>query len=619
MDKYVKDHIHSPEFKEIEPDLLEYQGLVYVPMDRKLRGDIISHHHDTRLAGHYGEFKTVAEIKKNYWWPTMYRDVKTYTKGCETCQKTKSKRIPKKTPLHPFDPPERPWEVITLDLIGPIPMSEGRNAILVIVDWLSKAIKLEATNMTLNSEGFAKILRDRVIRDHGLFHRIIHDRDTRFTSEYTTDLLKALGINQNVSTAYHPQTDGQTERMNQTVETYLRTFISYHQDDWKDWISLAEFSYNNSVHVTTKQTPFFINYGRHPWTGTDVIRQENKDETPDQFATRMKKVQEEAAIALRMANEKTKHNWDKNARKPHEYSPGDLVYIEATNIKTGRPSRKLDYKRFGPFEVVKKVGLSAYEIKLPPSWKGKTPNFNETYLTPYHDPQFPQQKKPPPPPPIELEGQGTQYEIEEILDVIRLPSRKRRQPGKLKYHVHWKGYDNPEDHTWELAEEMENAQEIVDEYHRNHPDEPGPGNRIRALQMTRDQETRLFNTDTNAPGRDFVMPLPTLDLTPEILIRLDSDTIRHFTNAPGDPNLLWLMPRPPPTTRRVWVYDTDTRQISHIIDLNHQHVPVRMWFLLNPCTFHTMLRKYEYVPRQQMAVAPAWLRRDYGKHIQWVW
>ena len=123
-----------------------------------------------------------------------------------------------------------------------------------------------------------------------------------------------------------------------------------------------------------------------------------------------------------MANKKTKHNWDKNARKPHEYSPGDLVYIEATNIKTGRPSRKLDDKHFGPFKVVKKIGLSAYEIKLPPSWKGKTPNFNETYLTPYHDPQFAQQKKPPPPPPIELEGQGTQYEIEEILDVVRLPS-----------------------------------------------------------------------------------------------------------------------------------------------------------------------------------------------------
>src|SRR5271170_63209 len=192
-------------------------------------------------------------------------------------------------------------------------MSEGYNAILVIVDWLSKAVKFEATNITLGSEGFAKILRDRVIRDHGLFRKVIHDRDTRFTSEYTRELLKALGIDQNISTAYHPQTDGQTERMNQVIETYLRTFINHHQNDWKDWISLAEFSYNNSTHATTKQTPFFVNYGRHPWTGTDIVRQEPKNESAKQFIECMKKTHEEAAEALRLANENTKRNWDKKA------------------------------------------------------------------------------------------------------------------------------------------------------------------------------------------------------------------------------------------------------------------------------------------------------------------
>ena len=115
------------------------------------------------------------------------------------------------------------------------------------------------------------------------------------------------------------------------------------------------------------------------------------------------------------------------------------------------------------------------------------------------------------------------------------------------------------------------------------------------------------------------MPPPILDLTPEILIRLDTETINHFVNTPGDPNLIWLMPMTPPTTRRVWIYDTDLREISHIVDLNNQRVPTRMWFLLNPCTFHTLLHKYKYVPRQSMAVAPDWLRRDYGRHIQWVW
>jgi hypothetical protein len=174
LDKSVKDALekHSPEFKTEEDGTLTYHDLIYVPLDKDLRADIISYHHDTRLSGHYGENKTIELIRRRYWWPTLRWDVKLYIRGCEACQWTKSKRIPQKTPLHPFEPP-------------------------------------------------TQIIRDRVVRDHGLPRKIIHDRDTRFMSKYTKDLLKLLDIKQNPSTAYHPQTDGQTERMNQTVEQYL--------------------------------------------------------------------------------------------------------------------------------------------------------------------------------------------------------------------------------------------------------------------------------------------------------------------------------------------------------------------------------------------------------------
>jgi transposase InsO family protein len=165
------------------------------------------------------------------------------------------------------------------------------------VDWLTKAVKFEPTHIELNSPGFARILGDRVIRDHGMFKKIIHDRDTRFTSAYTRDLLTLLGSEQNPSTAYHPQTDGQSERANQTVEQYLRIFIDYHQDDWKEWLALAEFSYNNSTHAATKNSPFFLNHGFHPWTGEDS-RREVKNESAAQFATRMKKIHKDATSAL---------------------------------------------------------------------------------------------------------------------------------------------------------------------------------------------------------------------------------------------------------------------------------------------------------------------------------
>ena len=124
----------NPDFRVLEDKSITYRDLIYVPLDQRLRGDIISYHHDTPLSGHYGQFKTVENILRNYWWPTIHRDVKRYTSGCETCQCTKPCRIPAKTPLHPFEPPTQPWEVITVDLIGPLLESQGYDAILTIVD-----------------------------------------------------------------------------------------------------------------------------------------------------------------------------------------------------------------------------------------------------------------------------------------------------------------------------------------------------------------------------------------------------------------------------------------------------------------------------------------------------
>src|SRR5277367_3470589 len=196
------------------------------------------------------------------------------------------------------------------------------------------------------------------------------------------DLFQLLGTSQNPSTAYHPEMDGQSERMNQTLEQYLHIFVSYRQDDWKEWLSLAEFSYNDSVHATTQQTPFFLNYGQHPWKG-DNTRREARTEAAGQFAERMRKVREDAHTALKQTAEQMKIAHDKHARKSVEYTKGDEVYLKATNIRTDRPSKKLDDKRHGPFKVIKKVRESAYELDLPDHWPAIHPIFNEKYLTPY--------------------------------------------------------------------------------------------------------------------------------------------------------------------------------------------------------------------------------------------
>ena len=162
------------------------------------------------------------------------------------------------------------------------------------------------------------------------------------------------------------------------------------------------------------QMPFFLNTGQHPWKGTDT-RQEYRNEAAGQFAEQMKHIREDAAAALRQSSEHTKHNHDRHACPAHEYAQGDLVYLEATHLKTHRPSKRLDDKHFGPFRVVKKVGRSAYKLQLPPTWAAVHPVFNESYLTPYHTPSFPSQHEPPPPLPVDVQGEP-EYDVEEVLD-----------------------------------------------------------------------------------------------------------------------------------------------------------------------------------------------------------
>ena len=186
----------------------------------------------------------------------------------------------------------------------------------------------------------------------------------------------------NPSTAYHPQTDGQTERINQDLEQYLRIYINHHQDDWVEWLSLAEFAYNNRKHASTGLSPFFVNKGHHPRVHAAQrprpLRGLN-NESVTEFAETMTKIHEEVKAHLEHVNLTTKRNVDKHWRLPTNYNLGDLVWLSSANIPSDRPSRKLDYKFLGPYVVVEKVGSSAYKIKTP-GRSTRHATFNETLL-----------------------------------------------------------------------------------------------------------------------------------------------------------------------------------------------------------------------------------------------
>src|SRR6266850_4727836 len=238
-------------------------GKVYVPTE-KLQQKIIYYHHDMLIAGHGGQWKTIEKVTRNYWWGGVTRDVKCYVEGCDKCQRYKNFPVKKLGKLIPLEIPTRPWEIISTDFIVKLPECQGKDAVLTICDHFTKQVHLIPTNEATSAEGLARLFRDHVWKLHGLPKAIVSDRGPQFAATIMKDLNNLLGIKTRMSTAYHPSTNGQTERDNQQVEQYLRLFINYRQDDWVDWISIAEFCYNDTIHTSTKQMPFYTNHGYHP-------------------------------------------------------------------------------------------------------------------------------------------------------------------------------------------------------------------------------------------------------------------------------------------------------------------------------------------------------------------
>lgn len=224
-----------------------------------------------------------------------------------------------------------------------------------------------------------------------------------------------LDITPNASMAFHPQTDGQTEHVNQEVEKYLRIFINHRQTDWSDWLPLAEFAHNNRVHSATGKSPFVILYGRNPRILPDSSQVSPLSNPAAQdFVKTMTVIHAETEKALRAAAERMKAQYNKRKRPSHPYQVGDHVWLDATNLHLPWLKKKLDDKRVGPFTIIDKAGASTYKLKLPPHWRIH-PRFNEKLLTPYVAPAFPNQELPPPPPP-DLIDDEEEYEIEEVLD-----------------------------------------------------------------------------------------------------------------------------------------------------------------------------------------------------------
>lgn len=239
---------------------------------------ILRENHDDRLAGHPGQNGTYTLLKCHYYWKGMKNDAEQYVKSCETYSCTKIQTYKRYRPLKPLMIPSQAWSSISMDFIEDLPTSEGHNSILVVVDRFTKMAHFIPTTTTLDSLGLARLLFDHMFSKHGLPEDIVSDRGSKFTSTFWRALMQLIGVDQRLSTTFHPQTDGRTERVNQWLEQYLRMFSNYQQDDWTSLLAMAEFAYNNSEHSATSVSPFQANYGRHPHMITEPHQPRESDE-----------------------------------------------------------------------------------------------------------------------------------------------------------------------------------------------------------------------------------------------------------------------------------------------------------------------------------------------------
>lgn len=453
--------VRSEEWSEVD-GLLMFRGKIYVPTGSDLRRRIVSLCHDSRIGGHAGRWKTLELVSRNYWWPQMSRYVGQYVSTCDMCLRTKPQRRPPTGELHPLPIPDERWDTLSVDFVVELPESAGYDAVMTVVDSVSKRVHFIPTTTTVTAEGSARLFLHHVWKLHGLPNSVVSDRGPQFVAAFTKELYRLLGIKIASSTAWHPQSDGQTERVNQELDQYLRVFINKRQNDWHDLLPLAEFQHNNHIHASTQYSPFLLDTGRHPRMGFEPRQRQSNIESVNKFTERMKSTLEEAKAALTKAKDDMARYYNQRRTPAPVFQPGDKVFLDALDIQTTRPSRKLAHNRLGPYIIDKQVNSNAYRLRLPRSMSRLHPVFNVVKLTPAPEDPIPTRHSSPPPDPVIVDDQE-EWEVEHILD-----SRIHRR--RLQYLIKWKGFGT-EHNTWESARDV-HAPDLINDFYRENPRAP---------------------------------------------------------------------------------------------------------------------------------------------------
>ena len=473
-------------------------GAVYVPDDRRLKTRLLELAHDA--VGHFGREKTISRLGKHCVWVGMTSEVEDYCRSCAVCAVSKSSSAKLAGELRPLPIPERVWDSVGVDFTGPLKeTARGNNSIMAIVDRFSKMLRLRACNNSITGIEAGRLLLDEALSIGRIPTSIVSDRDVRFTGAAWGQLWRGLKTEQKMSTAYPPQTDGQTERANRTLQAVLRAYAES-REDWDEWLPFVAAAYNSTKQESTGRTPFEMNFpdGR----GIDplqwAIAERHSVTDPRGVSREAERTLEEMTVIwdevrARLVGEQARQKRYADLRRREvQYDVGDSVYLSTSNLRLH--GGKLRAKWVGPY-VVKDVGDSGVSVTLDLQGElGKThPVFHVSLLKPYEVSrlQWPGRASPHRPAPELVDG-DTEWVVERVVDKeVRMEeveekvmeeapvrqggrqglrnrkprvtevTRKKRVPV-VWYKLRWQGY---EEETWQREDKC-SCQELIDEYEK---------------------------------------------------------------------------------------------------------------------------------------------------------
>ncbi len=427
-------------------------GRLFVP--EGLRSNVIQWGHCSNVACHPGIGRTMFLIKQRFWWRAMARDIREFVLACSVCARGKTSNRPPEGLLQPLSVPSRPWSHIALDFVTALPPSLGNTVVLTVVDRFSKAAHFIPLPKLPSAKETAATVVDHVFRIHGLPADVVSDRGPQFVSKFWREFCRLLGATVSLSSGFHPQTNGQTERANQDLERVLRCLVTQNPTSWCQQLSWVEYAHNSLQVSSTGLSPFECSLGYQPPLFPSM---ESEVAVPSAhaFVRRCHRTWTRARETLLRVGACTKAKADRHRSKPPVYVVGQKVWLSTQNIPLRSVCNKLAPKFIGPFPVTKIISPVTVRLKLPPAYRRIHPAFHVSKIKPvFRSPLNP--PTPVPPPPRLVDGEPT-YSVNRILD-------SRRRGRGFQYLVDWEGY-GPEERSWVPARDILDHS-LIDDYNQ---------------------------------------------------------------------------------------------------------------------------------------------------------